>query len=106
MQSIEIALSNHDPELDALIQRAEMLAESSTAIRTRQAYRAIWRDFSSWCAGFGLNALPCSASTLVLYISHCSNHLAVSTIAQRLAAIAKGAQRGWLRIFHPGPFGP
>jgi site-specific recombinase XerD len=89
MQSNEIALSTHDPELDALVRRALMLAESATAPRTRTAYRACWRDFESWCAAHRLVSLPCEAATLALCVSHLSGHLAISTIAQRLAAIAK-----------------
>jgi site-specific recombinase XerD len=92
MQSTEIALSTHDPELDALVRRAQMLADSATAPRTRTAYRACWRDFDSWCVAHRLVSLPCGAVTLALYISHLSGHLTVSTIAQSLAAIAKAHQ--------------
>lgn len=89
MSSIELALSNQDPEIEALIRRAQMLAASGSAPRTLEIHRANWQAFESWCDAHHFTALPSSAATVALYVSHLTEHLAISTIAQKLATIAR-----------------
>ena len=89
MTSIEVTMSNPDPELDALIRRAQLLAASASAPRTLEIHRANWRDFDAWCVAHKLTSLPSSAATVALYVSHLSEHLAMATIEQKLATIAR-----------------
>lgn len=89
MSSHELTISNPDLELDALIRRAQLLAASASAPRTREIHHANWRDFDSWCVAHRLTSLPSSAATVSLYVSHLSEHFAISTIEQKLATIAR-----------------
>lgn len=89
MSSAELTIANSDPELEALIRRAQLLAASASAPRTRAIHRANWRDFQSRCVAHHLTSLPSSAATIALYVSYLSEHLAMATIEQRLATIAR-----------------
>jgi integrase len=93
--SSDLALSGLRPD-DSLYADAQRLAQSIAASKseaTKRAYRSDWKDFEAWCGLHGLAALPASAQTVALYISHLSEPAkgekarAVATITRRLAAI-------------------
>jgi site-specific recombinase XerD len=62
----------------------------SKAASTIQAYRSDWRSFTAWCEGTAVTALPATPQTIACYIAEMAETGSrVSTIARRLAAIAK-----------------
>ena len=82
-------------QLEAKITRAVTHARASATLR---AYRSDWADFTLWCGGVGLAALPASPATVAAYIAELADPpddrapAAVSTITRRLAAIGEGHQ--------------
>ena len=62
----------------------------SRAPSTLRGYRADWRDFSAFCEGQGLLALPASPETVCSYLAHCadSGQLKMGSIQRRVSAIA------------------
>lgn len=73
-------------DLAALRARTEHLKGRSRAATTRQAYTEDWGRFQAWCAAHDLRALPAEPETVELYLAD-HQHLAVSTLQRRLAAI-------------------
>jgi site-specific recombinase XerD len=72
------------PELAAAVDLAR--AEKSQA--TRRAYRSDFRQFSDWCQGKGVVALPAFPETVAAYLAHAvENGAKAATIARRVAAI-------------------
>jgi site-specific recombinase XerD len=72
------------PELAAAVDLAR--AEKSPA--TRRAYRTDFRQFSEWCEGKDVIALPAFPETVAAYLAHAvENGAKASTIARRVAAI-------------------
>lgn len=69
--------------------RIQMYAAGSKAASTRRAYRADWRDFSTWCERYRLDALPAAAPTVAAYLTDLADGgKKASTLGRRLAAIA------------------
>ena len=89
MTTLELIRSNQDPEIEALIRRAQTLAASGSAPRTLEIHRANWRAFESWCDAHRLASLPSTPACVALYVSHLSEHLSMATIEQKLATIAR-----------------
>ena len=56
-------------EVAGAAEAARGFAERAKAENTKRAYRADWRDFRSWCAEHGRDALPASPETVTLYIA-------------------------------------
>ncbi len=78
--------------LEAKVARA---VTQSRAASTMRAYRSDWTDFSLWCGGLGLDALPAAPATIAAYIAELADPgddrspAAVATITRRLAAIGE-----------------
>jgi site-specific recombinase XerD len=67
------------------------------AANTVRAYRADWRDFSSWALDRQLRPLPAAPGTLALYLAHLGRLAkAPSTISRRLVAIAEAHREAGL----------
>jgi len=54
---------------------------------TQRVYRASWRDFVGWCRNRNVPLLPAAPSSVAKYLEE-RNHLALSTIRNRLSAIS------------------
>ena len=64
-------------------------ARQALSPATLAAYRADWEDFSAWCHGRGVSALPADPRTVAAYLSaHAVSH-ARATHRRRLAAIGR-----------------
>lgn len=69
-------------------ERARGYFEASQAGNTRRAYTSGLRHFQAWCGERGLEALPARPQTVALYLADYAGRLKVSTLQQRLSAIA------------------
>ncbi len=79
--------------LEDLAAEAEHYVQQAHSDRTRQAYRADWHAFETWCAMNRAQALPASPETLELYLTHLAKRgRKASTI--RRARIAIGLAHG------------
>src|SRR3954452_6196746 len=58
-----------DDELDALVARTAEVYARSVTDRTRATYARRWVLFESWCAEYGLAALPAAPETAMLYLT-------------------------------------
>lgn len=76
------------PAVERLKLRAAQLADKSKAETTKRNYRIAWADFTWWCEDNHLISLPALPETIAAYLTRCAENLSVSTIEQRLAAIA------------------
>ena len=72
--------------------KAREYIAKSKAPNTRRAYRADWRDFEIWCKAHSFTSLPGEPETVALYLTALAETLKPSTLARRLAAIAKAHQ--------------
>lgn len=61
--------SELSPELSILADEATDYIRDSVAKNTGLAYKSDWKLFSTWCAKHGLDPLPASADTVILYIA-------------------------------------
>lgn len=75
-------------DLEALAARAAGLAEEARAANTRKAYSSDWRQFTTWCAEYGLAALPAAPTTVGLYLAAHGTTLSMATLTRRLSAVA------------------
>jgi site-specific recombinase XerD len=71
------------------VERAGDYARHAKAANTLRAYRADWADFSAWCEGHGLAALPATEATVALYLTEAAERVKTSTLQRRLSAIAQ-----------------
>jgi integrase len=76
--------------LERLGTRARTYVTAAKAENTLRAYRSDWREFESWAAHVGLQALPATPETVALYIADLAEVAKASTIARRLTSIAEG----------------
>lgn len=67
-------------------------AQASKAPATWKAYRADWRDFTSWCERHGRQALPASPETVALYLAALAERLKPATLQRRIASISQAHQ--------------
>lgn len=71
-----------------LIESARSYAENARAENTRRAYRSDWKQFESWCADHGLEALPAAPATIGIHLTAMADAgYKVATIQRRLTAI-------------------
>jgi site-specific recombinase XerD len=70
-----------------LADRVRDYADKAKSDNTRRAYEADWRAFSAWCATRGLEPMPASPGTLLMYLTDHAGALKVSTLQRRLSAI-------------------
>ncbi len=75
--------------LQELVGEAEDYAAHARAQNTTKAYVSDMRDFATWCAAMNTCALPASAATVALYVSHLARDRKVGTIRRRLVAISQ-----------------
>ena len=61
---------------------------SSKAPNTLRAYKADFKDFSSFCLKNGLNSMPTEPKILSLYLTHLSASSKFSTLKRRIASIS------------------
>tara|TARA_B100001250_G_scaffold362928_1_gene341948 strand:+ start:32 stop:1015 length:984 start_codon:yes stop_codon:yes gene_type:complete len=61
---------------------------SSKAENTLRAYKADFKDYSSFCAKNGLSSLPTEPKILALYLTHLSATSKFSTLKRRIASIS------------------
>jgi len=61
----------------------------SLSPNTQRGYAADWRNFSTWCAARGREALPASADTAALYMADRSATLANASLTRAIAAISR-----------------
>ena len=92
MAGTEVAVVESITNLPAarveLIQRATDYAAGAKAESTRRAYAIDWADFTTWCAGQGLDALPALPTTIGLFLADRAAALKPSSLSRRLAAIS------------------
>lgn len=75
------------PAVARLAAAAVAYADADMASNTRRAYDSDWRDFSAWCDGHHVDALPATADVVALYLTARAASCRVSTLERRLAAI-------------------
>lgn len=86
-----------------LIEAAGAYARQDRAEATRRAYDGRWRHFEAWATSKGLPHAPTTGDVLALYLSAFAPTDAVSTLAQRMAAIrAVHSEAGWPAPDSPG----
>jgi integrase len=77
---------------------ADVYARSIKA-ETRRSYALRWFHFEDWCSNQGLQAIPPSPDTVVLYLQDLvdgSEQISISTVRGRLAAISRiSLEAGW-----------
>src|SRR5215469_5980122 len=54
-------------------------ARRSKAANTIRGYRSDWRDFTVWCEGHGVCALPASPETVAAYLAESASRLKVGS---------------------------
>lgn len=57
-------------EEQRLMDRAKYLHDRGTPENTKRGYAGDWRRFRAWCERMNRTALPASAETMILYITH------------------------------------
>jgi len=81
-------ISNKLSKIDAqLVKEMREIANSRWSENTKAAYQSAFRDFALFCKGKGLDFLPASPGTVVLYLTFLARHAKWNTIKQRIAAI-------------------
>lgn len=72
-----------------IAEEATMLISTAKAENTERSYESDWNAFTGWCKQFGLNPLPASTQTLVLYLTDQKDKLKVSTLQRRISSISQ-----------------
>jgi integrase len=75
-----------------LEERARDYVRRSKAPNTLRAYESDLRHFGAWCGARSLDAFAAAPETVALYLVDHAEHLAVSTLRRRLAAISEAHQ--------------
>jgi integrase len=87
------ALATFAPTADlvtvATLDRAREYVHASRATATHKAYASGWADFTAYCNANGLQSLPATPQTIVLYVTHLADRAKLATIKQRTIAIAQ-----------------
>jgi integrase len=83
LQSTEQAV-----ELAEIASDARDYVAASRAENTTRVYRTGWAQFTAWCDGHGVTALPAGAETVALYVADLAKTAKPATIDLRLAAIS------------------
>ncbi|MBI1282533.1 MAG: tyrosine-type recombinase/integrase [Anaerolineaceae bacterium] len=90
----QLAIISHDgytipAHLETLANEANKKIHNAKSKNTLIAYRSDWRHFTQWCEKNGLDPLPASVGTVVLYVTACAPRYKLSTIQRRLTAISQ-----------------
>jgi site-specific recombinase XerD len=75
--------------IEEVTERAWQYVQDSRAKNTAKAYRADWQGFVSYCQDRGVQSLPASPDTVVLYITERAEHCKPSTIGRLLVSISE-----------------
>ena len=77
--------------------------KNSKAANTLRAYKADFKDFSSFCIKNGFNPIPTEPKILSLYLTHLSSSSKYSTLKRRIASISvvHKMKGHYLDIKHP-----
>src|ERR1039457_6407075 len=75
-------------ELAEIAADARDYVAASRAENTTRVYRTGWAQFTAWCDGHGVIALPAGAETVALYVADLAKGAKPATIDLRLAAIS------------------
>jgi len=62
--------------------------KNSKAVNTLRAYKADFKDFTTFCVKNGLNSMPTEPKILSLYLTHLSATSKFSTLKRRIASIS------------------
>jgi len=62
--------------------------KNSKAVNTLRAYKADFKDFTSFCVKNGLSYMPTEPKILTLYLTHLSARSKFSTLKRRIASIS------------------
>ena len=84
----------------AALAAAQVLARHAAAPATLRAYKADWRQFSSWCAEHGFIPLPAAPAVVGAWLASLAASHAPTTIRRRLSAI------GMAHRFNDLPWNP
>jgi len=86
-------------QLALFADRARNYERASRSKRTLAEYARQWRLFCSWCESRELEAIPCPAETLALWLTERAHEVSISTLSVALSAIA------WIHVnsAHPSP---
>jgi site-specific recombinase XerC len=79
-------------DLAETVRQARDYAGMAKAPNTIKAYRTDWADFTAWCEGQGLQALPAAPETVACYLTARSSSCKVSTLQRRISAISQAHQ--------------
>ncbi len=101
MPSIDLTLSNSGPRNRSADPPCPVARSVGIGTATLEIHRAHWRDFESWCVAKKSTSLPSSAATVALYVSHLSERLAMATIEQKLATIARAHRSAGCKSLEP-----
>jgi integrase len=85
--ALQLSFFDGGPDVARLKLEASRLSSISKAPATERAYACDWADFSGWCGQVGRRSLPCTHSTLELYIVDRLRTLKLSSVERRVAAI-------------------
>ncbi len=79
---------------DLIITSPSVYIESAKADNTKKAYTSDWNDFTLWCASNGVQPLPASPETVILYLIHLVDEkgFKASTIKRRITTISQAHQ--------------
>lgn len=79
----------HPSLKDRLQDQAQHIAEKALIPSTRQFYEKAWLEFAGFCQERGLESLPASVDTYLLYVAEASKLLGHSAMKNRRSAIAR-----------------
>jgi hypothetical protein len=83
-----VATTQESPLSDALLTDVAELHKASRADNSKRSYATAWSQFSTWCLERGRCPLPASPDTVQGWLADLSRTFKVSTIENRLAAVA------------------
>src|SRR5687768_14840460 len=84
--------SRWSPAILEMAGSAREYMDAARAPATLRAYRSDWHEFAGWCNEHGLEALPASPPTVVLYLADRAGVKAVNTLQRRLTSISQAHQ--------------
>jgi integrase len=83
-----ISTTQEAPLSDELLTEVKELHRASRADNSKRSYSTAWAQFSSWCNQRGRCHLPAAPETVQAWLADMSGTCKVSTIENRLAAVA------------------
>ena len=88
----DIVLAGARHELGPVLQKAREYIRDSKARNTRSAYQQDWAHFTEWCLARGMESLPATPETVVLYVTDLAERFKASTIQRHVASISVAHQ--------------